>query len=257
MLSDGEKRATYDRFGHAGLGGGLRFPACRRRRHPEPFPGHVLRLLRRLRRTSAAGRAAARERRTRGQDVRVEAADQPRRRDDGRQARGRRPRRRALRRRATAPAPSPAPSPRRARSAAAPARSRRSAASSCSAPPARAAAAPGRSCRHRATRAAGRAPSRRQRKVLVTFPPGIDTGQRLRVPGQGMPGPTGAPRRRSLRRRRGRARRALRAARRRSRHARPRLVRARRRSARRSSIELPDGTRGQRRDPAGHPAGHA
>lgn len=33
----------------------------------------------------------------------------------------------------------------------------------------------------------------RRRKVLVTFPPGIDSGQRLRVPGQGMPGPPNAP----------------------------------------------------------------
>jgi molecular chaperone DnaJ len=33
----------------------------------------------------------------------------------------------------------------------------------------------------------------RQRKVLVTFPAGIDSGQRLRVPGQGMPGPAGTP----------------------------------------------------------------
>lgn len=32
----------------------------------------------------------------------------------------------------------------------------------------------------------------RQRKVLVTFPAGIDSDQRLRVPGQGMPGPAGA-----------------------------------------------------------------
>jgi molecular chaperone DnaJ len=31
----------------------------------------------------------------------------------------------------------------------------------------------------------------RTRKVLVTFPPGIDTNQRLRVPGQGLPGPMG------------------------------------------------------------------
>jgi molecular chaperone DnaJ len=30
------------------------------------------------------------------------------------------------------------------------------------------------------------------RKVVVTFPAGIDAGQRLRVPGQGMPGPGGA-----------------------------------------------------------------
>lgn len=32
-----------------------------------------------------------------------------------------------------------------------------------------------------------------QREVLVTFPRGIDEGQRLRVPGQGMPGPGDAP----------------------------------------------------------------
>lgn len=33
----------------------------------------------------------------------------------------------------------------------------------------------------------------RSRRVLVSFPPGIDSGQRLRVPGQGMPGPEGTP----------------------------------------------------------------
>ncbi len=33
----------------------------------------------------------------------------------------------------------------------------------------------------------------RQRRVLVNFPAGIDTGHRLRVPGQGMPGPTNTP----------------------------------------------------------------
>ncbi|MBX3202112.1 MAG: molecular chaperone DnaJ [Labilithrix sp.] len=31
------------------------------------------------------------------------------------------------------------------------------------------------------------------RKVVVGFPPGIDGGQKLRIPGQGMPGPGGAP----------------------------------------------------------------
>lgn len=31
------------------------------------------------------------------------------------------------------------------------------------------------------------------RKVVVGFPPGIDGGQKLRIPGQGMPGPNGAP----------------------------------------------------------------
>ncbi|HEX8789479.1 MAG TPA: molecular chaperone DnaJ [Polyangiaceae bacterium] len=33
----------------------------------------------------------------------------------------------------------------------------------------------------------------RARKVMVTFPAGLDAGQRLRVPGQGTPGPGGAP----------------------------------------------------------------
>src|SRR5215468_11817131 len=33
----------------------------------------------------------------------------------------------------------------------------------------------------------------KQRKVMVTFPAGIDGGQRLRVPGQGMPGQQGGP----------------------------------------------------------------
>ncbi len=40
---------------------------------------------------------------------------------------------------------------------------------------------------------AGRGAVERQRKVIVTFPAGIDSGQRLRVPGQGMPGPEGSP----------------------------------------------------------------
>jgi molecular chaperone DnaJ len=39
----------------------------------------------------------------------------------------------------------------------------------------------------------GRGMVERARKVVVGFPPGIDSGQKLRVPGQGMPGPNGAP----------------------------------------------------------------
>jgi molecular chaperone DnaJ len=38
----------------------------------------------------------------------------------------------------------------------------------------------------------GRGLTEKRRRVLVTFPAGIDAGQRLRVPGQGMPGPGGA-----------------------------------------------------------------
>jgi len=40
---------------------------------------------------------------------------------------------------------------------------------------------------------AGQGAVEKARKVNVTFPAGIDAGQRLRVPGQGMPGPHGAP----------------------------------------------------------------
>ena len=39
----------------------------------------------------------------------------------------------------------------------------------------------------------GRGMVEKARKVVVGFPPGIDSGQKLRVPGQGMPGPNGAP----------------------------------------------------------------
>ena len=40
---------------------------------------------------------------------------------------------------------------------------------------------------------AGQGRVERQKKVLVTIPAGIDSGQRLRVPNQGMPGRTGTP----------------------------------------------------------------
>lgn len=39
---------------------------------------------------------------------------------------------------------------------------------------------------------AGRGVVHKDRKVVVTFPAGVDSGNRLRVPGQGMPGPAGA-----------------------------------------------------------------
>ena len=39
----------------------------------------------------------------------------------------------------------------------------------------------------------GRGAVEKARKVVVAFPAGIDAGQRLRVPGQGRPGPQGAP----------------------------------------------------------------
>ncbi|MCA9587204.1 MAG: molecular chaperone DnaJ [Myxococcales bacterium] len=40
---------------------------------------------------------------------------------------------------------------------------------------------------------AGRGAVHKERRVVVSFPAGVDSGTRLRVPGQGMPGPSGAP----------------------------------------------------------------
>jgi len=47
--------------------------------------------------------------------------------------------------------------------------------------------------KHHCKTCEGRGAVEKSRKVVVTFPAGIDGGQRLRVPGQGMPGPMGAP----------------------------------------------------------------
>ena len=51
----------------------------------------------------------------------------------------------------------------------------------------------GRVVKHPCPTCGGQGAVERPRKVNVTFPPGIDAGQRLRVTGQGMPGPNGAP----------------------------------------------------------------
>ena len=70
MLSDAQKRAAYDRFGHAGLQGAgqprIRSRTVRRfRRHP----GRFLRLRRSVRRRRRSGGAAAAQR---GEDVRYD-----------------------------------------------------------------------------------------------------------------------------------------------------------------------------------------
>ncbi len=51
----------------------------------------------------------------------------------------------------------------------------------------------GRVIKHPCPTCAGQGAVERARKVNVTFPAGIDAGQRLRVPGQGVPGPNGVP----------------------------------------------------------------
>jgi len=47
--------------------------------------------------------------------------------------------------------------------------------------------------KHHCKTCEGRGATEKARKVVVAFPAGIDAGQRLRVPGQGLPGPMGAP----------------------------------------------------------------
>jgi len=49
----------------------------------------------------------------------------------------------------------------------------------------------GRVVKHQCPTCSGHGAVERARKVTVTFPAGIDAGQRLRVPGQGIPGPGG------------------------------------------------------------------
>jgi len=51
----------------------------------------------------------------------------------------------------------------------------------------------GRVVKHACPTCAGHGAVEKSRKVMVTFPAGIDAGQRLRVPGQGIPGPGGVP----------------------------------------------------------------
>lgn len=47
--------------------------------------------------------------------------------------------------------------------------------------------------KHPCKTCSGRGAVPKARKVTVAFPAGVDAGQRLRVPGQGLPGPMGAP----------------------------------------------------------------
>jgi len=47
--------------------------------------------------------------------------------------------------------------------------------------------------KHPCKSCSGQGAVERTRKVVVAFPAGVDSGQRLRVPGQGMPGPKNAP----------------------------------------------------------------
>ena len=185
ILSDGDKRARYDRFGHAGVssqaGGGLRSVDVRR------FRRHLRRHLRRLLRRRPARRSRARQR----------PALRPRDHVRGiRQGRRDRPSIfRASRRatRVTARAPRRAAARRRVRNARAADSSDSSRDSSPSRARARAARARAASSRSRAPRARARAARRKERKLTVKIPAGIADGQRLRISGEGEEGAQNGP----------------------------------------------------------------
>lgn len=185
VLSDTEKRAAYDRFGHAGLnGGGFDFSNV--------GVGDILSHFQEMFADFFPGGGSRRRRQDRGQDIRVEAgltlADAMQGGKHEVVVRG--------------PAPCEACSGRGAKPG--------SSVGKCpgcqgtgqvtaqrgfimfSSPCAR--------CRGTGTFIAdpcgtcsGAGMVERQRRVLVSFPAGIDSGQRLRVPKQGMPGPEGTP----------------------------------------------------------------
>ena len=213
VLSDPDKRARYDRFGHAGLSG-AQF-------HTDQFMdfGSLSDLLGAFFGddicSAAAAAAPPRPGRRRQRHARVRGGRVRRR------APGRASRRSATATAARAAAPSPAPAPPRARpatvGAACSASSRRRSASSCRRPPAPPAAAAASSSTIPAQRAAGRAGCAARRTVDVADP-GRDHGR-----------PAAAAARPGRRRRAGRA--ARRPVRRRAGHA-DAAVRARRRRRR-------------------------
>ena len=193
VLSDPERRRTYDAYGHEGLRRGGFSPHADRRHR-----GHPLRLLR-------PGRLAVRRplrwrpprRAGAGRRHRGRGRDRPRRGGHRGPPRGRvrgglglralpRQRRRAghadrhlrdLRRRRPGAAGAPdAPSARWCRPA-----------------PARPAAAPARSPRQPCERCGGAGRERRERTWEVEIPAGIESGQRIRIAGAGHAGEPGAP----------------------------------------------------------------
>jgi molecular chaperone DnaJ len=190
VLSDDEKRATYDRFGHAGLGGGVDFGNAGMADILNHFQDMFSDFFGGFGGFAQGGRR--RREPERGQDVRVEAAISLKDAFTG-------TKQEVLVRGA---APCDDCSGSGAKPGTKPDRCPQCSGSgqvttqrgfimfSTTCPTCRGAgqyiANPCASCN-------GGGFVERRRKVLVTFPPGIDAGQRLRVPGQGMPGPPNAP----------------------------------------------------------------
>ena len=195
VLTDKDKRAAYDRFGHAGLQGGQGWAAGSAARDAfSDIFGDVFGDI------FGGGRRGGRNQVFRGADLRYElelsleqavAGDSvtleiP---DAGRVHALHRQGRRA-RARSRSPA----------RPAAAPARCASRRASSRSSRPARAAAAPARRSTSRAATAAAAAACARTRRSSVKVPAGVDNGDRIRLAREGEAGRNGGPPGRSLRR---------------------------------------------------------
>ncbi len=185
VLSDEEKRAAYDRFGHAGLGGGSDFSGVGVNDILNHFQDMFADFF------GGFGGGQQRGRRGRGQDVRVGAELSLANAMKGGKhevvVRG--------------PAPCETCHGSGAKPGTSPAKCSQCRGSGqvtaqrgfimFSSPCARCRGT-GVSVEHPCETCAGAGAVERQRRVLVSFPAGIDGGQRLRVPGQGMPGQEGA-----------------------------------------------------------------
>jgi molecular chaperone DnaJ len=192
VLSDGEKRAQYDRFGHAGLGAGFDFSSAGvgdilsqfQEMFSDFFGGFG---------SPGFGNTRSREsRRTRGNDVRVLAhlslADAFTGGKHEVAIRGAAPCETCSGSGARAGTEPEACPQCRGSGQVTAQRGFIMFTTTCNRCGGR-----GRVVKEPCTDCSGRGAVERERKVFVSFPAGIETGHRLRVPGQGMPGPKGAP----------------------------------------------------------------
>ncbi len=184
ILSDAQKRAAYDQFGHAGL-------EARGRRAVPRMPSAISSAM--CSATSSAPHAAVAARRSIAARICASSWSSIwRRRCSARPLRSR-CRSSPSARPATAPAPPRAARPRPATPAAARATCAcRRASFSCSRP-ARAAAASGTIVRNPCDTCLGQGRVRRTRKLSVKVPGGVDSGDRIRLAGEGEAGRNGGP----------------------------------------------------------------
>ena len=193
VLKDEQKRAAYDRFGHAAFengGGGRR--RLRRRRFGFMRGGFADIFDEMFGEFMGGRRAAARAARPRRRPA-LQPRDLARgslRRQAGDDPRADPRRLRRLHRHA---APSRLAADHLPHLPAATARCARSRASSRSSAPARPATAPARSSRSPARPAAARAGCGAKRRCQVNIPPGVEDGTRIRLAGEGEAGLRGAP----------------------------------------------------------------